>query len=345
MTNRELKSNIKELNKDELTDLITYIEKLLFVEDNGQVDVCPKCGSIEFVKNGNNKDTQRYLCKCGHSFSHKHKCLSYRSKISKQQWLEFINHEITGMSLNDIAYYMNLSLTTLYRMRQKLYHACEVYLDSIVLKGQTQLDCAYTKINLKGTKPENMPRISKKHGNGTTFSGISHHKVCILIAIDEYDNHFMKIAGLGPESFEKYIKFTKHFKDSSMIISDSKDAIKLFANHLGIENDRIPTIPNGKRYTTDKGNNIQQLNQFCSTIPEMISLHRGMGLKHLNGYLAFQCIKKMFKYKFDRRVMGEEIYNAINTPNQLLCNEIEVKELPVDLKDAYWEFNYGIFAH
>ena len=114
--------------------------------------MCPSCGSVEFVKNGTMDDVQRFICSCGHSFTHKHKCISYRSKVSKQQGLEFINHEITVMSLKDISFYMNLSLTTLYRMRQKLYHACEVYLDSIVLKGQTQIDCSYTKINLKGTK-------------------------------------------------------------------------------------------------------------------------------------------------------------------------------------------------
>ena len=107
MKNKEIKSNIKELNKDELTDLISYIEQLLFVDDNTGVDVCPSCGSVEFVKNGTMDDVQWFICSCGHSFIHKHKCISYRSKVSKQQWLEFINHEITGMSLKDISFYMN----------------------------------------------------------------------------------------------------------------------------------------------------------------------------------------------------------------------------------------------
>ena len=37
-----------------------------------------------------------------------------------------------------------------------------VYLENIKLQGQTEIDCSYIKINLKGTKPNKMPRKSKK---------------------------------------------------------------------------------------------------------------------------------------------------------------------------------------
>jgi hypothetical protein len=48
------------------------------------------------------------------------------------------------------------------------------------LSGQVELDATYTKINLKGTRKEDMPRISKKRGKHKTslvskeLAGISH---------------------------------------------------------------------------------------------------------------------------------------------------------------------------
>jgi len=57
----------------------------------------------------------------------------------------------------------------------------------------------YRSINLKGTKPENMPRASKpRTSNGASTRGISKHKICIETAIDENDNCFFEIVGTGP---------------------------------------------------------------------------------------------------------------------------------------------------
>ena len=47
-------------------------------------------------------------------------------------------------------------------MRHRLYSICHKYMETIKMKGQTEIDASYTKINLKGTKPKNMPRLNKK---------------------------------------------------------------------------------------------------------------------------------------------------------------------------------------
>ena len=71
-------------------------------------------------------------------------------------------------------------------MRHKLYSTCSIYLDTNTkFKGLTETDSSYTKINLKGTMPYKMPRISKKRGNTSAFSGISRHKLCVLVSEDE----------------------------------------------------------------------------------------------------------------------------------------------------------------
>ena len=56
----------------------------------------------------------------------------------------------------------------------------------------------YFSINLKGTKPNKMPRFSKKRTSTSShYKGISHHKICVVSSIDEKDNLLLKITGLG----------------------------------------------------------------------------------------------------------------------------------------------------
>ena len=104
-------------------------------------------------------------------------------------------------------------------MRHKLYKAISKVQENVVLSGDVELNPSYTNINLKGTKPKNMPRMSKhrrKHKSTPYFhhlKGTSHHKNCIVDAIDEHDQMFFKICGLGRKRF----KILNHYKTSAEI--------------------------------------------------------------------------------------------------------------------------------
>ena len=47
-------------------------------------------------------------------------------------------------------------------MRHKLYKAASQIIQEQKLSNEIEIDSQYLSINLKGTKPENMPRYSKK---------------------------------------------------------------------------------------------------------------------------------------------------------------------------------------
>ena len=49
----------------------------------------------------------------------------------------------------------------------------------------------------------------------------------------------------------------------------------------------------------------------------------------------------MILYKYERVNTAKEIIN------QIQYNYIKVKKpiIPIDLKEAYWDYNYGIFKH
>lgn len=80
------------------------------------------------------------------------------------------------------------------------------------------MDCTFVPINLKETKPENMLRRSKKRTN-IAYRGISHHKVCIMSAVDDQDNMFFEVVGLGLEPNKMLESIEYKIKDCKVLIN------------------------------------------------------------------------------------------------------------------------------
>ena len=182
--------------------------------------------------------------------------LKTKSKQYRDHFIESVllysNCNDDACTIADEAHFLNVSKTTCFFMRHKLYSAATEIISQQLLSGSIELDTEYLKINRKGTKPKNMPRISKKRGNSSAFRGISHHKISVVCAVDSNDHMIMKVTGLGAESFDKYKKTENYFKDVKKIISDSKTSIQPFANLLNAKNDKIPTSPIQMRYQHDR---------------------------------------------------------------------------------------------
>ena len=156
-------------------------------------------------------------------------------------------------------------------MRHKPYHAASEIMSPQKLSGEVEIDTQYKSINLKGTRPLNMPRYSKKRGKQAAYRGISHHKVAIICATDENDHMMMQVSGLGSESFDKYKANEDYFEDVKEFISDSKASIQQFANYLEAVNNKIKTSPLEKRYLTDDGKSLGAVNEMMTKVILTIS--------------------------------------------------------------------------
>ena len=75
-----------------------------------------------------------------------------------------IECEIEGLSLKETSYRSDASETACFNFRQRLYEMASKQMEYVQLVGQTEVDSTYAKINLSGTKPADMPRLSKKRG-------------------------------------------------------------------------------------------------------------------------------------------------------------------------------------
>lgn len=307
---------------------------------------CPHCGSISIKKNGTKDGKQRFLCNdCKKSFSVTTNTFFFHNRIPEEIWKRFIDYELNGVVLREEAYLLDLSITTCFRMRHKLHRAISTIVEKERLNGDVvQVDANYQKINLKGTRPENMPRFSKRRGSRASYRGISHHKVCVVSAIDINDNMFLKIVGLGAESINKYTMCKYKFEQPQIIVSDSKSCMQQFANELGATLDAIPTKPNEKRYTTANGNHLGELNQLHSEISSLITKTHGVSTRFFQDYLNFITYIKKVKYQIEREDLTEFIFNEIKNTPAFTQEELYFTELPISLKEAYYEYRYGIFA-
>lgn len=142
---------------------------------------------------------QKYVCShCKHTCCATTNTVVYHSKLSFDIWKNVIDNLIDGFSIRRIPEENNISILSSFNLRHKVLKAIKKYIDNIKLSKSIQSDEKYFSINLKGTKPENMPRYSKKRAStNSPYKGISHHKICVITAIDEDDNIVMNIGGLG----------------------------------------------------------------------------------------------------------------------------------------------------
>jgi len=308
--------------------------------ENMEVKSCPECRPLHFVRNGHDpKGRQKYLCRdCKTSFRSVSDTLFYRSRISYHEWTSFIAAELNGLTLEEESVQIAKSVTTCFYMRHKLYGAIKEIADR-KLSGLIELDPTYEPINLKGTKPEDMPRYSKKRGKNNSHKGkqgFNEHHICILGAIDEDDHMMLQITGLGMESEGKLNKFSSFFKKGSTIISDGKKCILNFTKDHHMNADTIPVIGGKKRYKTDKDNSLSSINQLHQEIEILKYRKRGVSTRHLQGYLDWIIFTKKIRYHYEARNRKSEAYmKMIGLEKAIISPDICKVPMPIDLYKAY----------
>ncbi len=131
-------------------------------KERGEI-LCPKCHSKNIKKNGKYKDRQLYKCKdCNKKFNELTGTPFHHTRLIYKQIVEAYDCLVNKLSIRKTANKIGVSIKTSFVLRFKIISCLKNIVNNKKLKGTSQLDEYYLPINLKGTKPENMPRISKK---------------------------------------------------------------------------------------------------------------------------------------------------------------------------------------
>lgn len=299
--------------------------------------ICEKCG-CKLYRNGKTKNgIQKYICSnCKRTLSETTNTITCHSKLSFEVWKNIIDNLLNGFSLRRIAEENNISLLTSFRIRHKVLYALKKFIKDIGLSGEIQSDEKYFSINLKGTKPQNMPRYSKKRtSTKSPYRGISHHKVCVISSIDENDNLLLEIVGLGRCTTDMLNNsLGKKLKNAKSINADSASAYQDFCkNHKLVLN----AIPSG--FHSDGIFNISEINGVHSQLETWLRKFRGVSTRHFQEYLDwFVYIFTMKKRFLLNKIKTESYSKLLIDDNYIKSKDIFNIKMPIDLNIAYSEY-------
>lgn len=298
---------------------------------------CDECGCV-LHKNGHTKaGVQKYICLgCKNTYSERTGTVSCGSNLPFEIWKSVIDNVLNGFSIRRIARKNNISVDTSFRLRHKILKAIEQLLKDISLKGKVWSDAQYFSLNFKGTKPDNMPRISKKRASRSSLTGISHHKVCVIGAIDENDNLIFKIGGLGKgktDMLEKCIG--DKVEEVKEFTTDSATAYIEFCNKHNI---KLKSIPSG--FYSDGIENLSEINNVHSQLTTWLSKFRGISTRHLQSYLNWFSYVFMMLKKFEIGSLKIKNYKDILLNNSHI-KSIDICKSPllIDPMVAYAEYH------
>lgn len=335
MTLRELIIEIKKLNSVEQHRLKEFFISSLssfsasepvFQEvterKNKEGYTCVHCGSKQVVRFGKymvklglkEVERQRYRCKdCRKTFTDVTSTPLYRTH-KPDKWLDFIKCMLEGYSLRKSAELIgDVHFVTLFYWRHKVLSALK-QMDFSTFSGIVEMDETYFlysekgKRNIKGRKP-------RKRGGTSTFRGISHEQVCVLIARDRQKSTYSGVLGRGrivKTQLDKAIG--SKLSSDNTLCTDAWRAFSTYAKSKGLEHYRFKS--NGTERV--KGlYHIQNVNNYHSRLKGWMQRFNGVATKYLNDYLAWFHFLDYVKNRSDndtiRRMIVESCLFPINS--------------------------------
>lgn len=345
--------DIYSLLPEQLRELIYKIENALIVVNkrkntmakvvqNEKIQiVCPYCWEHSIVKNGHTKTgIQTYKCKnCNKRFNSLTKTIFSKSRLNISQIETFYECMNNKKTIRETAKLMGVSTCTVFTLRHKVLDVLSKIEENKILSGEIEGDEYYISVNLKGTKPKNMPRFSKpRTTHGGSKRGISSHQVCIVSAIDENDNFFFEIAGTGPITSEMIRKsFNSKITNVKKLITDCKSSYESVA----IENNwNLIQIKSGT-YIDEYGNNLANINSLHSGLSIFLSRFRGVSTKHLQHYLNWYSFEKYLKYVVElTKYVSTFMKNTIINNTELNYKTVYNNSSGIDFNAVYSDYNY-----
>ena len=112
------------------------------------------------------------------------------------------------------------------------------------------------------------------------------------------------------------------------LISDSKSCFKQFSYEL----------------KTEDGNSLASVNELMSEIENIIQRTHGFSTRYAQEYLDFNVLRKQIKYKYKRDEQAKKLFEEVKD-SEFIKNALVLNTpMPISLKEAYYEYHYGIFS-
>ncbi len=333
----EAKKLIDSLTKLKSNNRLTNLEYLEVKKDV----FCSNDKTHHIKKNGHKNGAQRYWCyDCKKSFTITNNTILKYSKLTYHQLKTLLKCMYDYKPLNETALEIGISKTAVFEIEIRIFDALKNINSNHKLKGVIQVDEKYISTSFKGLSEEKMPRISRHNGEDNRISGISNDQVCIIVAIDEYDELLIKVVGNGPASSLMIDQALKNkIESNSTLVTDSKNSYIDFCNKNNL---KLIQIPAGKHKI---GNyTINDVNEIMTEISNYIFEKRGLSSRHLQHHMNFIRYRKIIKYTIEYLEINEAMYveTILIIPN-LKTKDVYSTEMPFDIDEykKWYSDKYG----
>lgn len=191
-----------------------------------------------------------------------------------------------------------------------------------------------------------MPRISKTRGKTSTYRGISSHKVCILSALDDFDQCIFLVQGLGVETTERANQLLDYISEEQMENTTFTTDMKQIYDGVVSKINKTHIEIKSEAHVDENGNSLSSINQLHSEFLLLFRRYHGISTRHLQGYLDFFSYCKNLNYRILKT--KDKMLHAYKSLNKemstLRVRDICKIDLPIDLFEAYGDWNYGCFS-
>ena len=293
---------------------------------------CEQCGSTHIVKNGKTPcKRQKYRCvDCGKNYSDTTNSITASTKKPYHVWEAFIECMMNGLSLRKTAALIDVSTTTAFHWRHKVMEAMTKYDKKRNLQGKIQIDETYFLLNMKGSKT--LPRKAKKRKVSSHKRGVSNEHICVLTAIDSYDQLLIEVIDQGnPQASTILNALEGHIHTNQTLITDSKSAYQQVARYF---ESKLHQIPSG--FHSDGVYNLGEVNEIHSSMKNWFVKFKGVSSKHLSRYLAWFRFNKLLDYHVEAQNHNRTTMNySIKEMIRFLIESIHSTPFPIDINKPF----------
>lgn len=235
--------------------------------------VCPKCGSNRYIKHSHTSNSKQWFqCKsCGCRFNLLSSSIFNSTKKSFDTWVEYLTLMTFNVPLEMTEEICDISHPTAMLWRKKVFSTVDKYQEKIVLKSTVWIDETYIFDS------------SILHDDGfISKRGLSKNQICIVVAIDIFENTYAVICGHGkPTKRRIYNALKDHIEENALLIHDGEKAHNELIERLHLRSEVYKADSKSIEYLE----HMALINNLCSWIKRYIYRFIGMRKENLQSYL------------------------------------------------------------
>lgn len=284
-TIQEIEDFVFSLEPNEFTILQDYVDKRIdsdtfgynsFEEaalHYGRKPYCPSCGSFKYHSDGfTAAHHKRFRCDdCDKSYTLLSSSVFNSAKLPFHKLIKYIDLMSFNVPLVLCCEVVGIASNTAELWRKKIFATVNDYQKHLLLKDRVWIDETYVEDYSLS------PIMNDKHSRG-----LSHRKICIVVAIDTHKNMVAIISGHGKPSSKRIIKaLHSHIQKGSTIVHDGDHSHYQLIEELNCDSVIYKSTDKSKEAQT----NMSMINNMCGWVKRYLWRFIGMDLDNLQSYL------------------------------------------------------------